>query len=43
MFDGEQPYYMCRYDQWEQFNKEIEELNLSVLNFTVSEICLRNK
>jgi hypothetical protein len=25
-----------RYDQWDKFTKEVEELNLSVGNFTVS-------
>lgn len=25
-----------RYDQWDKFSKEVEELNLSVGNFTVS-------
>lgn len=27
---------VIKYDQWEQFNKEIEELNLSVMNVTTS-------
>ena len=27
-----------RYDQWEQYNKELEDLNLSVNNFTVSRL-----
>lgn len=26
----------CRYDQWQKYTKELEELNLSVENFTVS-------
>jgi hypothetical protein len=27
---------LYRYDQWDKFTKEVEELNLSVGNFTVS-------
>lgn len=29
-----------RYDEWDRYSRELEELNLSVGNFTVCTLCL---